>query len=75
MRGHVDEAGRALLPLNLRATLADASQELLVWVDTAFDGELVISGEAVKALALSQSAAVQATLADGSHVLLETFAC
>ena len=75
MKGEVDEAGRALLPLNIRPTSASTATDLVVWVDTAFDGELVIPLDAIREMELPQSAAVQATLADGRTVILETFDC
>ena len=75
MKGEVDEAGRALLPLSIRPVAGRESVDLVVWVDTAFDGELVIPIEAIHDLDLPQSAAVQATLADGTAVVLDTFDC
>ena len=75
MRGEVDEAGRALLTLRVRPVSASDPVELLVWVDTALDGELVIPFDAIHDMELPQSAAVQATLADGTSVVLDTFDC
>ena len=69
MRGEVDEAGRALLTLRVRPVSASDPVELVVWVDTAFDGELVIPFDAIHDMELPQSAAVQATLADGTSVV------
>lgn len=75
MTGTVDEAGRALLTLAVKPTEEQEATELVVWVDTAFDGELVVSAEFVNNLGLNRSAAINATLADGSAVVLETFQC
>ncbi|MCG8449628.1 MAG: hypothetical protein MI725_08620 [Pirellulales bacterium] len=87
MKGTVDDAGRALLTLAIRPTVwpeirgqdvwATGTEvcELTVWVDTAFDGELVIPRATIHELSLPQSSAVKAILADGSDVLLETFGC
>ena len=75
MNGHVDDAGRALLPLRVRSVAPGIARDLLVWVDTAFDGELVVPHELVADLGLTQTACVQATLADGKNVVLETFDC
>ena len=47
----------------------------MTWVDTAFDGELVVPRPQIQALGLVQSAGVQATLADGTTVTLETYEC
>ena len=75
MKGVVDEFGRALLPLQVKAVANALPQELAVWVDTAFDGDLVLPVTAIGKLGLTQSALVRATLADGSSTVLETFAC
>ncbi len=75
MRGEVDEAGRALLTLSVRPVAGSDPIELVVWVDTAFDGELVIPLDVIHEMKLPQSAAVQATLADGTAVVLDTFDC
>jgi len=74
VNGRVDEAGRALLTLTIH-TPDQSARKLDVWVDTAFDGELVVSRHIIQELGLAQSAAVEATLADGTKVVLETFAC
>ena len=73
MKGIVDEAGRSLLTLKVRSH-SDTS-DLVVWVDTAFDGELVVPLTEIQRLGLQQTAAVQATLADGTNVVLETYGC
>ena len=75
MNGYVDDAGRALLDLEVRASAGSAASLLTVWIDTAFTGELVVSRKLIESLALPQSAAVMAGLADGSQVVLETFTC
>lgn len=75
MNGQVDNAGRALLTLEVRRTLESDPTGLTVGVDTAFDGELVIPRETIEGSGLQQSSAVKATLADGTEVVLETFDC
>ena len=75
MRGQVDEAGRALLTLSVKSVAGSDPIELVVWVDTAFDGELVVPLNAIHDWELPQTAAVQATLADGTAVVLDTFDC
>ena len=75
MRGQVDEAGRALLTLSVKTVAGSNLADLVVWVDTAFDGELVVPLNTIHDLNLPQSAAVQATLADGAAIVLETFDC
>ncbi len=54
MNGEVDEAGRALLKLQVRHK-DQGVRELLVWIDTAFDGELVISRQMIRELGLART--------------------
>jgi len=75
VRGEVDEAGRALLKMNVGNSEVAEGTNLVMWVDTAFDGELVLSNDTIRKLRLEQSSAVEATLADGTRVVLETFEC
>jgi len=75
VRGQVDEAGRALLTLSVKQVAGSDPVDLVVWVDTAFDGELVVPLNTIRDLKLPQSAAIQATLADGTAVILDTFDC
>ena len=48
---------------------------MLVWIDTAFDGHLVLPWEMIKELELEPLAQAEGILADGSRVVLETFFC
>jgi len=73
--GNVDNSGRALLTLRIRAAESEKSHELVVWIDTGFDGDLVVSRSIIELLGPEQSAGVQATLADGTSVILETYRC
>jgi clan AA aspartic protease len=66
---------RALLTLSVRADDDSDIKQLVAWIDTAFDGDLVFPLEAITTLELSQAAAVSATLADGTATVLETFDC
>ena len=74
MIGRGDESGRALLDLQLLRGEAQTAS-LTVWIDTAFDGELVVSRQVIQELVRQQSSAVEATLADGTKVIPETFEC
>ena len=49
--------------------------DLVVWIDTAFNGGLAIPRKQVAALGLSKQSSAEAILADGRSVELETFAC
>jgi len=58
VKGIVDEDGRALLPLTVRATEDEAPHQIVAWVDTAFDGELVVPLQEIQRLGLPEAAAV-----------------
>jgi clan AA aspartic protease len=75
VKGFVDEFGRALLRLPIRAGHDAESAEILAWIDTAFNGELVIPRQMIQDANLVQSGAIEARLADGKTVLLESFTC
>ena len=74
MNGLVDEVGRALLDLKIRSTGNEDPVNVTVWVDTAFNGELVVPRAMIEALGLEQSAGIRARLADGNEVTLESYA-
>lgn len=74
MNGTVDEFGRALVPLKLRSPRGKQVAEISAWVDTAFNGELVIPRQLLSTLGLEQSAGLRARLADGNEVILESYA-
>lgn len=63
MKGKVDEFGRALVRLKLRSGNNEAKSEILAWVDTAFNGELVMPAKMIEEAGLEQSGGVRATLA------------
>jgi clan AA aspartic protease len=71
----VDEFGRALLDLKIRSTGNEDPIEVTAWVDTAFNGELVVPRAMIEPLGLEQSAGIRARLADGNEVTLESYAC
>jgi clan AA aspartic protease len=75
VNGQVDDAGRALVSLDVRTSVLSTIQPLTAWIDTAFTGELVVPRSVIQQLQLPQSAAIMARLADGSEVLLETYQC
>jgi clan AA aspartic protease len=75
MNGIVDEFGRALLDLRIRSVDMDEPVDITAWVDTAFNGELVVPRAIVETVGLEQSAGIRARLADGNEVTLESYAC
>lgn len=75
MTGRVDESGRALVPVILRPASQAEPVEADVWVDTGFTGELVLPKNLIDRLELVPFGVVEARLADGSKVGLDSFAC
>lgn len=75
MNGVVDEYGRALLILTLRSISSKQLFEITAWVDTAFNGELVVPRSLIESMMLQQSAGIRARLADGNEVTLESYSC
>lgn len=75
MKGRVDEFGRALVKLEIRPELDAKPISIDAWIDTAFNGELVAPSEVIKTTKLEQSAGIEATLADGNKVTLESYSC
>jgi len=75
VNGYVDSNGRALVTVSVRPSDAAAIRELPVWIDTGFNGDLVLPQQQIDDLALLHSGTVKAILADGSEVVLKTYAC
>ncbi len=75
MTGHVDDQLRALVRVPVAASRNGPRQEIVAWVDTAFNGGLTIPRPLIAGLGLPQESAVEAVLADGRTVALETFGC
>ncbi len=46
-----------------------------MWIDTAFNGHFVFPQQLIEQLGLTQFAATDAVLADGSCVTLESYVC
>lgn len=75
MNGHVDEHGRALITVSLRPPDAADAHEIEVWIDTGFNGDLVLPKKQIDDLGLPQSGTVKGILADGSEIALKRYAC
>lgn len=75
MNGIVDDDLRALLEISVSAKQNGEKESLKVWVDTAFNGGLVIPRDQIASLGLSKSSSTEAILANGELVELETFEC
>lgn len=75
MNGIVDEKLRALVRVRVSASKDGEREEIPVWIDTAFNGGLVIPKTKIEELGLVQESAAEAILADGQLVELETYQC
>lgn len=75
MNGHVDSAGRALVSVKLLTSEQSTVHEIPAWIDTGFNGELVLPNEQIKSLQLKPSGTLKAVLADGSEVSLQRYSC
>ena len=75
MIGFVDQSGRALLDVRISSNVNGEYIAVTTWIDTAFDGHLVLPLELIRELELDSLAQTEAILADGSRVTLEAFFC
>lgn len=75
MNGFVDDSLRALISVPVAATSSGDRTELAVWIDTAFNGGLVLPRKSIESLGLVKESSAEAILADGKTVELETYAC
>jgi clan AA aspartic protease len=75
VKGLVDDRLRALLRIPVSASPDSKRVDLAVWIDTAFNGGLVIPRKQIGELGLVKKSSAEAILADGRTVALETFAC
>ncbi len=75
MNGHVDNDGRALVTVSVRPSDDAASHEVEAWIDTGFNGDLVLPQQQIDDLRLPPSGTVKAILADGSEIALKRYAC
>ena len=75
MIGKVDALGRALLDLQVSPDINQEPTAITAWVDTAFNGELVVPRSIILSAGFKQSASCFARLADGKQVILESYTC
>ena len=75
MRGIVDDDLRALLEIQVGKEANGQKSTVLAWVDTAFNGGLVLTLEEIERLGLKEFSSVPAILADGQLVELPTYTC
>ncbi len=75
MNGFVDEQLRAIVRVAVSATNGGDRREIAIWIDTAFNGGLVIPKSQIEEIGLQKESSAEAILADGHLVELETYAC
>jgi clan AA aspartic protease len=75
MKGHVDEKQRALIAIRIAAPSGERFVKCWAWIDTAFNGSLVLPRSIADELRLPMESSAEAVLADGRTVPLETFGC
>ena len=75
MKGIVDDELRALIEVLIGSRPDGEKSPVTVWVDTAFNGGLVIPREEIDRLELKEYSSTPAILADGQQVELPTFTC
>jgi clan AA aspartic protease len=75
VKGIVDDELRALIEASIGNTRGGAKSIVMVWVDTAFNGGLVLPRKVIDQLELKEYSSTPAILADGQQVELPTFTC
>jgi clan AA aspartic protease len=75
MNGHVDEKQRALIAVRLAAPFGERFAQCWAWINTAFNGSLVLPKSIFDELQLPMESPAEAVLADGSKVAMETYGC
>jgi predicted aspartyl protease len=75
MNGAVDDDLRALLEVQIGSAPNGPKSTVLVGIDTAFNGGLVLPRHEVQQLGLKQYSSTPAILADGQQVELPTYTC
>ncbi|MBS0264372.1 MAG: clan AA aspartic protease [Planctomycetes bacterium] len=73
--GSVDAHGRALVQITIRADELAIPHTIDAWIDTGFNGDLVLPQSQVDRIGLTESGTVKAVLADGSEIALSRYAC
>ncbi len=75
MNGQVNGFSRAIVNVSIRPSDVAATHDISVWIDTGFNGDLVLSQQLIDDLELSLSGTLKAILADGSEVALQRYTC
>jgi clan AA aspartic protease len=75
VKGVVDDQLRALVRLSVAVSRDGERVEITAWIDTAFNGGLVLPRKLVAELGVVMASSAEAVLADGQIAELETFTC
>ena len=75
MKAWIDEEDRAMVEVFVANHARSQRQSIQAWIDTAFDGHLVMSKSEIERLGLSVLADTEAVLADGSTARLRCYYC
>ena len=75
MNGRVDKFGRAMVSVSIRPSDVPAAHAVQAWIDTGFNGDLVLSQQQIDDLELRPSGTLKAILADGTAVALQRYTC
>lgn len=75
MKGIVDGDLRALIEVFVGSEPDGEKSSIMDWVDTAFNGGLVLPRKEIDKLGLKEYSSTRAILADGQEVELPTFTC
>jgi clan AA aspartic protease len=75
MIGTVDTAGRAIIGATIITDKFPQGVSIDVWIDTGFTEDIVFPKQIIDQLGLSKSGSVDAILANGSQLELDTYSC
>ena len=75
MTGTVDGRGRVLIRITIRHPNTGAFLDADAWIDTGFNGELLLPQNMVAQLGLQLKAQALANLADGSKATFDVYRC
>ena len=75
MKAWVDEENRAMVEVQVASHARSKRQAIHAWIDTAFDGYLVMPKSEIERLSLGVLADTDAVLADGSTIRLRCYYC
>lgn len=75
MNGIVDDELRALIEVQIGGASKGFKSSIHAWIDTAFNGGLVLPQREIERLGLKACSSTSAILADGRQVELPTYAC